>query len=200
MALNARQPITPSAMVAILFIPVRLLRHVVQLCSNDCAIATAAIVGNVPYGVAAAHSPVAPGVRPFRLREVLQILESVTRVPWEGQFGWLRPVRRFEDTQQIVVALVHRRWRMGHCIAIKDGWVYDPEKPGGCRIAEYDKRHWRVVHTFRPSRQGAAIQSEPQRRWAWIRDRLKLLAYGLLVFCVVWISAILAVWIVTSLR
>ena len=53
------------------------LGHIVQRQSNDCGIAAAAMIAEVPYETAAQRNPVPSGERGLFPREIVRILESV---------------------------------------------------------------------------------------------------------------------------
>jgi hypothetical protein len=168
----------------LIFLPVRMLRHVMQRRRNDCVIATAAIVATVPYPVAAQHSSVQPGKRGLRPNEVLRLLRETTGVDWRiSQFGWFGTPPRIAVTNEPVVLIVRQPWRYWrrHCIAMKDGWVYDPALSRPYLIHEYERRNWPVAAILRPG------------KWclrAWTLDRLRLIGFGFLAFFVVWISIV----------
>jgi len=114
-AVNARK-----AAVIILYVWVRPLQHIMQRHRNDCVIATAAIVANVSYETAAAHSPVEPGKRGLHTREVVRVLKRVTGISWRSpEFGWFRPTSRFVAQPSPLVLGLRQPWnwrREWHCI------------------------------------------------------------------------------------
>jgi hypothetical protein len=129
------------------------LRHIVQRQSNDCMIATAAMIAAVDYEVAAMQSPVSVGQRGLFPKEIISILESVTGVIWLGStFRWWRPIEAVGSDVSPVVVTVRRpwRWRTLHCVAVYKGMFHDPEYHCGLSMNEYDRRRWRVVHSYSP--------------------------------------------------
>ncbi len=131
------------------------LRHVRQRTSCDCVIATAATVAQVDYEAAVAKSLVVPGARPMTPRELRWLLEAVTGVAWQRPaWGWRRTVEAWADTESTLVVVARRpwHWRTLHCVAVLQGWVYDPEFSGGRPVAFYDRRDWRVVQVYRPKK------------------------------------------------
>jgi hypothetical protein len=127
------------------------LQHIVQRQSNDCTIATAAMIAGVPYEMAAARSPVPVGTRGLWPSE---ILESVTGVSWLGpQFAWWRPIRCFSFTSCPLVVVIRRPWKWEtlHCVAVYNGFVYDPGFGCPLSMSEYSRQHWRVVSVYRPA-------------------------------------------------
>ncbi len=70
-------------------------QHVPQRKQNDCAIATVAMVANVPYEDIAKRHPIRIGARGIYPRELHSMLVAATGVPWQRPlFGWLRPIAR----------------------------------------------------------------------------------------------------------
>jgi len=129
------------------------LQHVVQRCSNDCVIATAAMIADVSHDVAAERSPVPLGKRGLYPGEILRILESVTGVSWLGpQFAWWRPILRLSSANYPFAVVIRQpwKWKRAHCLAVYNGYVHDPGYPCGCSMNEYQRRQWRVVGVYRP--------------------------------------------------
>ena len=119
-------------------------------------IATAAIVAQVPYETAARQSPVRPGQRDLFPKEVVRLLERTSGVAWRRlHFGWFGRVSRFVPQGDVVVLGIRQPWRWWrrHCIAIRDGWIYDPNYPLACSIEKYERRNWIVEVVFQPGRQ-----------------------------------------------
>jgi hypothetical protein len=132
------------------------LKQVRQRTSCDCVIATIAMVSNLSYGEVASRSPVRPGTRGLRYREIRQLLENTTGISWsETGGGWLRNVEKWADSDSTLVLGIHRPWRWltltDHCIAVQQGCVYDPNYPRAIFSSDYDNRHWRVTAVFRPA-------------------------------------------------
>lgn len=129
------------------------LQHVVQCRSNDCVIATAAMIANVSYDTAAQRSPVPVGERGLYSSEILRILESVTGISWSGpQFALWHPIYRLKITNGPFVVVIRRPWKWNtlHCLAISNGCVHDPEYRCRQSMDEYPRRRWRVVAIYRP--------------------------------------------------
>jgi hypothetical protein len=131
------------------------LNHVRQQTHCDCVIATAALVANCPYGSAAEISPIPPGERAFRPREIQLLLTSVTGVKWRGpKRNWLGTLESFAKCDQIVVLLIRRKQPLlsitltagvAHCIALTGGMVYDPECEGPVHFKEYSRANWSIL-------------------------------------------------------
>lgn len=179
----------------IFILGVRPLKHVMQRQRNDCVIATAAIVANVPYETAAAHNPVELSKRGLHAREVLRVLKHATGISWRSpEFGWFRPAFRFAETSSLLVLGVRQPWTWRgewHCIALNDGVVYDPSFKQSCPIEKYERRDWPVLFVFRPGSDSTT---------GWIYDRLKLLGCALIAFIGVWISVGLVAWVGWAFR
>ena len=151
------------------------LRHIMQRTANDCAIAAAAMVGEVSYDTAAERSPVPVGKRGLNPREIISILESVTGVTWRGpQFAWWCRIPRLNGLEHPFVVVIRRPWTLAtqHCVAMYDGYVYDPACSCCCRMNEYERRCWRVVAIYRP----AVAERLLAVRQFHIRQRAELLA------------------------
>ena len=121
-AADVRQRI--ERVMIVLYLWARPIRHITQRRRNDCAIATAAIVAQIPYETAAQQSPIRPGQRGLFPKEILRLLERTSGLAWRGlRFGWFGRVSRFVTRGDDIVVLCIRqpwRWWRRHCIAITD--------------------------------------------------------------------------------
>lgn len=149
------------------------VRHVMQQRTKDCIIATAAMVGHVPYERAAELSPVQSEARGMFAPEILQMLRAVTETPWSGPwFAWLCPVGRLARRPYPIVAIIRRPWHWWtlHGVVLGNGRIYDPEHPRPFEPFDYDRRHWRVTGYYVP-RDPAALAAVRQRRCAAETDK-----------------------------
>jgi hypothetical protein len=127
--------------------------HVSQRSKKDCAIATVAMVANLPYEEIAEQSPVKIGTSGMYPQEVHHLLVAATGVPWQWpRYGWLRPIARLTTMSNSAVVVIRRpwRWQTLHYVVIQDRWIHDPGFPRGYRVHEYPRRHWRTLWVHRP--------------------------------------------------
>ena len=144
------------------------LIHVPQRTGNDCAIAVAAIVANVPYQTAAEQSSVRPGSRGLCPLELIRVLETLSGVPWRtNELRWTRPLFRFADSSHPLVLLVRKPWsrKIRHYVATWGGKVFDPNMLDGCPHEDYDRRRWRVLQVLRPLDPARLEVARRDRHW-----------------------------------
>jgi hypothetical protein len=110
--------------------PPELPPHVLQRCDDDCVIATVAMVANLPYETVAERFPVGRRSCGPWPRVVRGLLLETTGVPWNHpRYGWLRPIGRMANAEDLAVAVIRRpwRWQTLHCVALQHGSIHDPE-------------------------------------------------------------------------
>ena len=138
------------------------LQHIMQRHSNDCVVATAAMVAGVTYDTAAARSIVPVGERALSASETVSVLEAVTGVSWIGpKFAWWQPIRYILGKDCPVVVAIRRPWRFRtfqHCVPVHDGYVNDPEFVRPVLMNKYERRHWTVVEIYRPAVVGQLME------------------------------------------
>jgi hypothetical protein len=130
------------------------LKQVRQRTSCDCVIATTAMVSNLSYGEVASCSPVRPGTRGLRSREIRQLLEKTTGIDWSRpEWGRRRNVEQWAVSVSTLVVIARRpwHWRTLHCIAVQQRCIYDPNYRRAIFSCDYDHRHWIVTAVFRPA-------------------------------------------------
>ena len=140
------------------------VKHIQQRTDCDCVIATAAVVSNLPYAEAARISPVKPGRRGLFPNETRCLLRKTTGVRWYGpRFAWFRNLARLASAPTIRVVAIRRPWtlkdlftpnRRWHCIATRNGFIYDPEFDRPLRSSAYARIGWTVVGYYKPANHG----------------------------------------------
>lgn len=144
--------------------------HISQRGGFDCVIATVATVANMPYKEVAKLAPVALEGRGLLPREVLELLQTTTNVRWRGPTRiFFRRLRSFCKAEYTVVLFIRkphniaRLWTrpLQHCIAVRNGRVFDPRFSDPYSIDRYPNASWVPTIAFRPSNahQLNAIQS-----------------------------------------
>jgi hypothetical protein len=136
------------------------VQHVRQRTSCDCVIATAAIVANLPYAEAARVSPVQPGRRGLFSSETRSILFATTGVRWFGpRLAWFRGLSHFATMPSLRVIDIRRQktlselFKLGtisHCIATRNGIIFDPEFDNPISVADYPRLDWTVIGYYTP--------------------------------------------------
>lgn len=158
------------------------IRYIQQRAACDCVIAVTAMVANMPYETVARLAPVASHRRGFLPWEAHRLLEDATSVRWRRpacvHFRRLESLCDAKDTlvlfirqrKNLLVRLFTRSTR--HCIAARNGRVFDPAIPFARSLEKYPRADWIPCIAFRPvdARQLAAIQSRNDEQYR--TDRL----------------------------
>jgi len=121
-----------------------------------CAIATAAMIADVPYREAAAR---AGGLSPASLRRLpnlRRLLEEVTPTRWYPR-RLFRPARVAEfpfPEWPVAVFLQDSAWwpRFGQWVAARGRLIHDPGLPVASSLREYCRGDWFVRHVLDPAR------------------------------------------------
>jgi hypothetical protein len=119
-----------------------------------CAIATAAMIGDVTYEevefLAGGRSP-ATLRRPWETRRLLQ---KVTKSKWRSRWLWRRrPLTDWSFPEwPVAVFLQDGAWRSryGQWVGVKGELVHDPEFCSAARIDRYCRRDWFIHRWLEP--------------------------------------------------
>jgi hypothetical protein len=146
------------------------MKHIQKEQWMGCAVATAAMFGDLDYGEASEHRP---NMDPARMRsptELRALLQAVTGTRWRYQTCWF-PRKRVDKLAfprwPMAAFIIDREFwtRRGQWIVVKDGIVHDPGFPRCYTAESYPLRDWRVLWIAAPVR--------PQE-WARAREAKRL--------------------------
>ena len=151
--------------------------HIRQRTACDCVITVTAMIANMPYEAVAELAPVVSvkkGLFPGQVRRLLQDATSIKwRRPARVYFRRLKSLCATEHSLVLFVRqpknLLVRLWTrpMQHCIAVRNGKIFDPEFPVPLSLEVYTRAHWIPCTAFRPvdANQLVAIQNHNHERY-----------------------------------
>jgi hypothetical protein len=144
-----------------------MLLHIRQRGRNDCVIAVAAMLCNIPY----------PAVwelaKPYLTRPKILVwstrryLESITQFKWSVRRYWL-PFRlcRFPLTEgPTLVVIRSTRVFHAHGVVVARDWIHDPALPRGYKVDEYPYKNKTIIRVIQPH-DWPQLHEFRQRNWA----------------------------------
>lgn len=153
------------------------ISHIKQRTDCDCVVATVAMIANLPYRAVADLAPDTGKGKGLRAKETHRLLEVATGVRWRNpRLVYFRRLKSFCTTEDTLVLsvrqpqnlLVHL-WKlpMRHCIAVREGQIYDPQFPHTHSIDSYPNAKWMPTIVYRPVDMGqlADIQRDNEERF-----------------------------------
>jgi hypothetical protein len=130
------------------------MNHVPKQQWMGCAVATAAMLGDLSYDEVAGHWPNLDEARMRHPKRLCALLEAVTGTQWHLAPCWYQsPVHRFAVPPWPVAVFIQDsrlRPRFGQWIVLKDAIVHDPGEQTVYVVSRYPRRDWVVTCVARP--------------------------------------------------
>jgi hypothetical protein len=143
-----------------------------------CAVASAAMLGDLSYEEVAAHWPDLDEARMRCPQELCFLLEAVTETEWQFSPCWhpQQPIHTFPFPPWPVAVFIQDSGlcpRFGQWIVLKDELVHDPGAWTACVATRYSRRDWVVTCVAKPVRPDDLARTRARKRRETLRDILQ---------------------------
>jgi hypothetical protein len=153
------------------------MKHIPKRQWLGCAVATAAMLGDLDYEEVARHWPELNEARTRFPAELRDLLESVTDIPWKFSPCWhpQKSVAEFPFTARPVAAWIQdspTRCRHAQWIVARGEIIHDPGLPFPEIVTRYPLRDWVVTGVIQPVRPDELDRGRFQKRMERLRGML----------------------------
>ncbi len=140
---------------------------------RDCAIATLAMVADVPYEEVVDRCGIGPEDRGVSIRQMRGFLETMTGTRWKIRWHlFLRRIYQTRGPGELTVYVIKRPWRQRyHALAAQGPWIHDPAFRETRTREEHPWRHWRIVATLEPVCPEAVAALRRRAAFRWVPGR-----------------------------
>ena len=154
------------------------MKHIQKEQWMGCAVATAAMFGDLDYEEVSEHRLI---LNPARMRwpnELCALLQAVTGIRWRYKTCWFprKRVDKFAFPRWPIAAFIIDREfcvRHGQWIVVKDGIVHDPGLPRCYTVGSYPLHDWRVLWIAAPIRPEELPRAREVKRLERFRSLLE---------------------------
>jgi hypothetical protein len=155
------------------------MKHIPKQQWMGCAIASAAMLGDLTYDEVAAHRPDLDPARSRWPEEMCALLKGVTETEWKLTSYWplfRRPLHRFSFPQWPVAAFIEdapRGAQLGQWIVVERGVVHDPGERSAYVVSLYPQRDWVITWLAQPVRPAQLASNRARRHMEKVRNILR---------------------------